>query len=1105
MSKIGSKHLRSSALATTSVVALAVAVTSAWGDVAIADDEEVARERITITGSRIQRQDFTANSPIVTVEADTFENRSSFNLEAALNQLPQFTPSGTQNLASTAGTPFAGPQNAPGAATLNLRGLGTNRSLVLVNGRRPQPINAQLIVDINSIPAAAVENVEIITGGAAAVYGADAIAGVVNFILRDDFEGFEVDAQYGLTEQGDNQESQVSALIGGNFGDGRGNAMAGVAWSQRAGALQKDRDFYTRGWNDPLTNGAGIGNAVPGITQANVGPGLAVNFDGTLFNPITPLASGAGFGPYTGPFNQLEGGAGFKIGPNGQLQYNDPAQSVNIPSTRYSIFASAHYDVTNSITAFVEGSFAENFTSALSLVPPAFNVWALRVPYTAANDDPDSPTFGDVPNNFHPVPAALADLLNARPGGTTAPWTMTRSLDFLGRLRTDTTADIFQITAGFQGTLPIRDWTWEAYGSHGKTTVLAYQPEGSISQSALTTMIHGISTSSATEDGVPINTTPFITATGPWGQGWRTGEVLAVNGSCTSGIPIFNPDGSVPSQVEVSQDCKDFATLETNNITQLEQNIVEASLQGGLFDLPWSGEVRFAVGATYRSEDFHFNPDTGLSGEQSDANVINLIALPLRTEGYLDVSEVFGELLVPVLTDLPLIQNLELELGYRYGDYSTAGGVDTYKMLADWTVTDWVRFRGGFQRANRAPNIYELFAPITAALDFAGADPCANILSTTPPWGNLTTNPNRENVQLACAELISRDGGFDYTTIATDPNPGDPPGLFPALDLTHLSNYRETVVGYNGAFPITLALQQGNPDLDNEVADTWTFGTVVQSPFQHPLLDSLTVSVDWYQIELAGTIAVPSAFTVYQQCLDGSFNPLIAGAPGSLTGAALLAGSPYCALINREPVDPFGVFGAVRSGLSRNFDAAYVNLGGTETAGIDVQVNWAADFADMGPLQSVPGSVNASVVANILKEYAESPFPGGTFVDYAGTSFGPGYYDYRVFTTLGYSLGTTSLGARITYLPEIDPIAAAAAGTQGTAAHTQLDVFGRWALNDTFEFRGGIDNLLDEQPEVTGRTYNPANGVLTNNSLASTNQNYDVLGRRIFVGVTARY
>src|SRR5690606_6964028 len=237
MAKSISKSFWFLGTATGAMAVAAMGTPAAAQDSAL--DETVEREnQIVVTGSRIIRRDYEANSPIVTVDQSTLENRSDIGVEDALNELPQFTPAGSSALASDAGAAFAGANAAPGAATVDLRGLGTNRTLVLVNGRRAQPVNAALLVDLNTIPTAAIENVEVITGGAASVYGADAIAGVVNFILRDDFEGIEIDGQVGITEAGDGESYQAGALVGGNFGDGRGNAMLGVTWAKREAAYQ---------------------------------------------------------------------------------------------------------------------------------------------------------------------------------------------------------------------------------------------------------------------------------------------------------------------------------------------------------------------------------------------------------------------------------------------------------------------------------------------------------------------------------------------------------------------------------------------------------------------------------------------------------------------------------------------------------------------------------------------------------------------------------------------------------------------------------------------------------------------------------------------------
>ena len=209
-----------------------------------------AVEEITITGSRIVRRDLNAPSPILTLDVSAFEQSSAIALETVLNQYPQFSPGTTQ---FTAGQNQPTADTSPGASTLNMRGLGAGRALVLVDGRRAQPINAALAVDINTIPSAMIESVEVITGGAAATYGPDAMVGVVNFKLKTNFQGLKVNYQTGFTDAGDGEERRFDVLMGGNFEDGRGNAVLSLGWAGRDAALQENRDFFVDGWKDPGT------------------------------------------------------------------------------------------------------------------------------------------------------------------------------------------------------------------------------------------------------------------------------------------------------------------------------------------------------------------------------------------------------------------------------------------------------------------------------------------------------------------------------------------------------------------------------------------------------------------------------------------------------------------------------------------------------------------------------------------------------------------------------------------------------------------------------------------------------------------------------------
>src|SRR5262245_5479607 len=270
---------------------------------------------VVITGSRIQRSaDLESSSPLVTVTSDVLTNKSTVGLENALNQLPQFVPAQTQFVTND-NSPSA--TDVPGAATIDLRGLGPNRTLVLLDGRRAQPSNTTLVVDVNSIPAAAIEHVEVVTGGASAVYGADAIAGVVNFRLKDHFQGFVVDAQTGVTQKSDGVESRLSATMGTDFADHRGNLITILEWSKRDAVFQKNRDFYVDSWTDPYSNTnpqlfsfndyspAGNLPSVAAVNSVfgNIGvPNTTAfwfNTDGTLFKnasvPGRPAASTAGF------------------------------------------------------------------------------------------------------------------------------------------------------------------------------------------------------------------------------------------------------------------------------------------------------------------------------------------------------------------------------------------------------------------------------------------------------------------------------------------------------------------------------------------------------------------------------------------------------------------------------------------------------------------------------------------------------------------------------------------------------------------------------------------------------------------------------------------
>ena len=362
------KHKSFQQLSVGAAVAAILGSAAAYSPAALSADDDTLAE-VTVTGSRIVRRDLDSSSPIVTVGGETFEQTGTQSVEATLNQLPQFVPSQTM---FSSGDVQPSAFSNPGIVSLNLRGLGPNRNLVLVDGRRAQPANAQLVVDINSIPTAAVESVEIISGGASATYGADAMGGVTNFNMKKNFQGLSLDAQTMLTEQGGGPETSASALIGGNFADDRGNAMLGITYTHRDALMAADRQFYVDGWRDVNTPGgegipfSQIGFPAVGFTPnapstaafASIfgagrnygGESVYVNPDGTLF--LNTVAN-PGIG-YTGPVNDQFKILGSGTTSPGSVSANNLNTIVTTPLERYSVFGNAHFDVNDHVTAFMQ-------------------------------------------------------------------------------------------------------------------------------------------------------------------------------------------------------------------------------------------------------------------------------------------------------------------------------------------------------------------------------------------------------------------------------------------------------------------------------------------------------------------------------------------------------------------------------------------------------------------------------------------------------------------------------------------------------------------------------------------------------------------------------
>jgi outer membrane receptor protein involved in Fe transport len=1049
---------------------ISAALSSGYVATAQAQDDAVDDE-ITVTGSRIVRRDFDAASPIVSVETERFENSGTLSVESVLNQMPQFVPGGTQYDQGAQ----ASPTISLGIGTLNLRGIGTNRTLTLIDGRRAQPANATLVVDVNTIPAAAIQRVETITGGASAVYGADALAGVVNFILKDDFEGVEMDFHTGTTAEGDGEETRFTALLGVNSDDG-GNVMLGVEWYKREGVMAIDRDFFLNGYFDPQSDvtifpfvqpagyspvfGGGLPTqaavdaifaGVPGyfpcdgipFNSCTPGPGqwkhpntgeVYFNADGTPFIVAGARNYHSGF---DSPSNMTAAGDGFsgmRQLPNGNLAQNGYTHIASTPLERRSAFGRAVVDMSDNLSAFVQANYSsvEVTNTGGGAFAPAITVWSAPIP-------------ADHLTGGRSIPPALQTLLASRPVGTgtgpTAPWTLFRVLDFVGgAIQPVSTTDVYQIMAGLEGGFSNRDWTWEAYVSTGETET--------------TNFFHNLPS---------LQRYQYLVSQPNFGVGnYTLGRNYVM--SCPTGLPIFRT-------TDPAQSCLEAIDSKARALTEVTQNIAEFNLQGGLAEME-NGDLRFALGLSARENEFRYEPSETNDNVSTVENPVGIFA-GNNTKGSTEVKELYGELLVPVF------ERLELELGYRLSDYDFLDDkVDTYKTLFTWRAADLVTFRGGYQQAERAPNTAELFqGPSLLVVPFAPSDPCS--FTTGVSWGNVATNPNRVQVQNLCREIINNsdintanDNNSSFDTNAAGPN-----------------GFARPAVPF---FPLEIEVRQGNqpakangvpavPAIKSESAETWTIGAVFD------VAESLTMSIDLYDIEIQDAIDTRNSLYVYAQC----FNAGSAGNNGSSNPTLTYAGNSLCGTIRRN----------VNTGERAEVDAPYVNAGVIATTGVDLQLTWDKTIGD--------GSLYVNSLMTYLDRFETQDAPGEPILENADTLARDGQFQYKLTNTFGYNFagGRASVGLQWRHLPEVqDETAARDPATKilSVPSYDTFNLFAGFMIGDRIQLRGGIDNLTDEDPPIVGTRPPGSNNAadLGDRNAENTRPDYyDILGRRAYFGV----
>jgi iron complex outermembrane recepter protein len=967
-------------------------------------DGAAAVEEVVVTGSRIARQDYAANSPIISVGQEAIQNTGQVTVEKSLSQMPQFSGSFGQGNTGSTSTGLNG-----GQSYASLRGLGAKRTLILMDGRRLQPSNPDGSVDLNTIPEALIENVEVITGGASTAYGSDATAGVVNFRLKRNFEGLVVDSQYGISEKGDGESFKISATLGGAFNEGRGRAVLSVDYTNRDRALQASRDYYIFRTSTPGLSTIPQGTVLFG---ANLPRLSAVNgiFVGEYGTPALP-GNAAGF--YTGQigFNTdqtIFSTAGVKVqnfrdpetndayivnsnasGTSQQVNFGFDGSSLQSDLDRYAVFGKIDYDLTDNVRLFTQFTFTDYESTGITNPTLASNVYGLTVP---------------VSNPF--IPDDFRTILASRPNPN-ADFTFYKALNILGPRVQKYSYTVYQLTSGLSGSVGFKDWTWDAYASYSKAK-FDNEQWGGASATAVSNLLRS-----------PTGGTEY----------------------CAGG---WNPFGNLTP----SGDCITYMSRRTLNQNSLEQRVVEASVQGGAFELP-AGEVRFALGADYRANEYTFSPDAQLNLPGGVSDVLGYSVLR-DAAGSVDTYELFGEVLVPIVKDLPFVQEFNLNLGYRFSDYSSVGAISTYKADFEWQMVDAVRLRGGYNRAIRAPSVGELYAPVSTG-----------------------------SVAIGTASPTNTDG--DPCDVRSSFRQGSSGAQVRALCLTQ-GVPTAIIDSYQLGTAQVFALTGGNPDLQEETADTFSIGAVFRSPFDHPLLSRMSASIDWYSIKVKDAVGSLPIKNAFQFCFNaGGANP------------SFDPTNSYCQLISRNTA----------SGVPLNPVQPLLNLGQFETTGIDFQFDWAAELADMG-LGDNSGTLALNVALGYLDSFKIQTLPGAETFDYAGTwgtavetSAGQAHPEWKSVTTATYTWGPASVGLRWRHISAMDNSAVVVTPTStahGVKSYDIFDLNARATLPWDSELRFGVNNLFDKAPPQAG-----------NDEGNYDAQNYDVMGRAYYVGLRKRF
>ncbi len=951
---------------------------------------------IVVTGSRIRSANLESTTPVTQVTAADVVTQGVTRIEDLVNQLPQAFAAQNVTIAN----------GATGTATLNLRGLGSPRTLVLIDGRR-MPYGgvtaASAAPDINQIPTAMVERVDVLTGGASAVYGSDAVAGVVNFIMKKDFEGVQVTsqystywhendfggpgetklrdtiddlagvnpAQYALPDSTvtDGEGKELSLMIGVNSGDGRGNITAYATVFDGDQVLQGDRDYSACSLNPNP-----VGSFTCGGSSTNAG-GRFTDFATYDFTTDTNTS-----------FRDID----FTT----DLYNFGPLNHYQRPERRYSLGAMGHYEFNEHADVYTQLMF--NDYESVAQIAPSGNFFDTN---SINCDNPFLPV-----NNLADIgctPEAIAN------GDSVTMYIGRRNVEGGGRQQTFAN-NSFRAVAGVRGA--INDgWGYDASAQYSSNSVntgtLNYFVVNRLQRALDVVDVGGVPTCQSVIDGTDPNCVP-----------WNP----------------FQPGQITAAQLNYLQ----AAGLQIGRISQeIYNGVINGDL--GVYGIksPLASDgVQVVFGTEYRRDELSNTVDA----LQTQGQLAGSGGATIGISGSTKVTEMFMEARVPIAQDQAFAESLSFDTAYRYSDYGDVT-TDTYKFGLEWAPIQDVRVRGSYQRAVRAANIVELFTAQGFNLFDAAGDPC----------GAAARDPQAS----------------DEECIAT----GVPAGLVgsPSLD--------SPAGQYN-------FLQGGNPNLTPEESDTYSYGVVFTPRFA----PGLAVTVDYFDIDIQDTIT--------------TFGP-----PNTWTACYAANDAAACARINRNPNGQLWVG-------SGNVTDLNINIGSLSTRGYDVNIGYTG--LEMGRF----GSLAFNLTGTYLLELITQPTPGldidpspdreRDWYDctgfYSSVCLTPNPQWRHRFRTSWQTPWDVDVSLTWRYYHEVSGIT----GPNNLMPENQLDatlpsedyfdIAANWAITDKASVAFGINNVLDDNPSLSGSVGTVGNG----NTYPQT---YDALGRYVFLRATVDF